>query len=100
MSGLTGGDWLLVGVPGEPTAPFTEYLRARSPAGPDRTLVIGYADEHTGYVLTAEDWLSGGYECSINIWGPREGEEIIITLVLERAREHADEVLGGQPKRW
>jgi neutral ceramidase len=32
-------------------------------------------------MLTAEDWLSGGYECSTNIWGPREGEQILEQLL-------------------
>jgi neutral ceramidase len=77
----SAGRWLLVGVPGEPTAPFSAYLRNRSPAGSDRTLILGYADEYTGYLLTAEDWLSGGYECSTNIWGPREGEQVLEALV-------------------
>lgn len=75
------GEWLLVGAPGEPTAPFAAYLRNRSPAGPERTLIVGYADEYTGYLLTAEDWLSGGYECSTNLWGPREGEQVLGALV-------------------
>lgn len=81
VSGLGGGDWLLLGIPGEPTAPYAHYLRSRSPAGPERTLLIGYTDEYTGYMLTAEDWLTGGYECSTNIWGPREGEQVLSGLL-------------------
>lgn len=81
VSGTPSGDYLLLAIPGEPTAPFAAYLRARSPAGPERTLLVGYADDHVGYVLTAEDWLTGGYEPSINIWGPLEGEEILDGLI-------------------
>jgi neutral ceramidase len=81
IAGLAGGDWLIIGVPGEPTAPFASYLRGRSPAGSERTLLIGYTDDYVGYMLTAEDWLSGGYECSTNIWGPREGEQVLEALV-------------------
>src|SRR5262249_14372083 len=77
FTGTDSGDWLMVTAPGEPTAPFASYLRGRSPAGPDKTLLIGYADDHIGYLLTAEDWLMGGYEPSINLWGPLEGEMII-----------------------
>ncbi|AKT37285.1 hypothetical protein [Chondromyces crocatus] len=84
LSGTPSGDWLILGIPGEPTAPFAHYLRSRSPAGPERTLLVGYADDHLGYLLTAEDWLSGGYEPSINIWGPLEGE-IVIDGLLEAA---------------
>lgn len=77
ISGLSSGDWMMLAMPGEATAPLAHYLRARSPYGPERTLLVGYADEHAGYLLTAEDWLAGGYECSTNLWGPREGEQIV-----------------------
>lgn len=80
----SGSPLLLLSVPGEPTAPFAAYLRNRSPAGPDRTLLLGYAQDHVGYVLTAEDWLAGGYEPSINIWGPLEGE-MVLDGILEGA---------------
>ncbi|MBT9556971.1 MAG: hypothetical protein IV100_13125 [Myxococcales bacterium] len=69
-----GGSTLLLTVPGEPMAPFAAYLRGQSPAGPERSLLVGYAQDHVGYVMTAEDWLAGGYEPSINVWGPLEGE--------------------------
>jgi neutral ceramidase len=85
IAGLSSGDWLVIGVPGEPTAPYAHYLRGRSPAGPERTLIIGYADEYSGYMLTAEDWLSAGYECSTNIWGPREGEQVLESLIAAAA---------------
>lgn len=81
LAGTPSGDYLFATIPGEPTAPLTAYLRNRSPAGPERTLVIGYAQDHIGYVLTAEDWLAGGYEPSINIWGPLEGEQVVEGIV-------------------
>jgi len=87
IAGLPSGDWLLLGIPGEPLAPFTSYLRGRSPAGRDHTLVLGYVD-HGGYMMTAEDWLAGGYETTINIWGPLEGEMVI------------DGVLGAAAIAW
>lgn len=77
VDGIPSGPFLLVSAPGEPTAPYAAYLRSRSPAGPDRTLLVGYGDDYVGYLLTAEDWLSGGYECSTNVWGPLEGEIVI-----------------------
>jgi neutral ceramidase len=85
LTGLSSGDWLMVTAPGEPTAPYAAYLRDQSPAGKDHTLLIGYSDDHAGYLLTAEDWLHGGYEPSINIWGPLEGE-IILQGVLAAAK--------------
>jgi len=77
ISGTPGGDYMALTMPGEAVAPFASYLRSRSPAGADKTLLIGYANDHVGYILTAEDWLAGGYEPSINIWGPLEGEMIL-----------------------
>jgi neutral ceramidase len=87
IAGLPSGDWLILGIPGEPLAPFTSYLRGRSPAGRDHTLVVGYVD-HGGYMMTAEDWLAGGYETTISIWGPLEGEMVI------------DGVLGAATIAW
>ncbi|UQA62972.1 neutral/alkaline non-lysosomal ceramidase N-terminal domain-containing protein [Polyangium aurulentum] len=85
ITGTPSGDWLMLTMPGEAVAPFASYLRGRSPAGADRTLLVGYGDDHVGYLLTGEDWLAGGYEPSINIWGPLEGE-IIIDGILEAAK--------------
>ncbi len=85
ISGTPGGDYLALTMPGEAVAPFASYLRAISPAGAEKTLLIGYANDHIGYLLTAEDWLAGGYEPSINIWGPLEGE-MVIGGILEAAK--------------
>lgn len=85
ISGTPGGDYLALTMPGEAVAPFASYLRSTSPAGAEKTLLIGYANDHIGYLLTAEDWLAGGYEPSINIWGPLEGE-MVIGGILEAAK--------------
>jgi neutral ceramidase len=77
-------DLLLVTLPGEPVSLLADALRAGSPAGPDRTFVVGYAQGHVGYLLQVEDWLAGGYEPSINIYGPLEGE-----WLMERALDVA-----------
>lgn len=37
-------------------------------------VVIGYAQEYTGYSLTETDWWQGGYEASGALWGPRQGD--------------------------
>lgn len=81
LRGTPSGDYLITTVPGEPTAPLVSYIRGRSPAGQNRTLILGYAQDHIGYVLTAEDWLAGGYEPSINLWGPLEGEQVVEGVV-------------------
>lgn len=77
LSALKIGDWSFLTAPGEPVTLWAQTLRERAPAGIDRTVVIGYSQDHMGYLLTPEDWLAQGYEPSINIWGPLEGEYII-----------------------
>ncbi|HUQ07403.1 MAG TPA: hypothetical protein VM261_33150 [Kofleriaceae bacterium] len=80
ISALRIDDWMLAFAPGEPLVLWAETLRARSPAAPEKTIVVGYAQGHVGYLLTADDWLRGGFEPSINLWGPLEGETILEQL--------------------
>ncbi len=74
LSALRLGDFVLGTIPGELTIMLADYIRAKSPVAEDKTIVLGYAQGHTGYCMTPEDWLLGGYEPSINSWGPLEGE--------------------------
>ncbi|MFW6049709.1 MAG: neutral/alkaline non-lysosomal ceramidase N-terminal domain-containing protein [Myxococcota bacterium] len=74
------GDYVLAGAPGETVTLWTDTLRAASPVDPDKTIVVGYANDNIGYLLTPEDWLAGGYEPSINMWGPLEGQYILERL--------------------
>jgi neutral ceramidase len=76
VSALRLGEHVFVTLPGEPLTLLADRVRALSPAPADRTVVVGYANSHMGYVLTAEDWLRAGYEPGLNFWGPLEGEHI------------------------
>ncbi len=69
--------------PGEPTTLWTQFLRHRANAehGLPRTVVVGYAMDHEGYLLTVDDWLLGGYEPSIVVWGPLAGEHLLERLL-------------------
>lgn len=84
VAALRIGAHLFVTLPGEPLTLLADRARALSPVAPENTVVIGYANGHVGYLLTADDWLRGGYEPNINFWGPLEGEYIV-----ERAMELA-----------
>ncbi len=89
--GTTTSDDVLMGFfPGETTAMYTEQFRrrAKTELGYDYTLPIGYSQDHEGYLLIPEDWLTGGYEIDINIWGPLQGEHIMEQLLVM-----ADELL-------
>ncbi len=82
--GTTVVDDVLFGFfPGETTATYTEQFRRRAAAqlGMQHTVPVGYAQDHQGYLLIPEDWLLGGYEASINIWGPLQGEHIMEGLL-------------------
>lgn len=84
VSALRINDHMFITLPGEPVTLLVDRMRAASPVGAANTAVIGYAQGHMGYLLHVEDWLRGGYEPSINLWGPLEGE-----YIAERALELA-----------
>lgn len=99
ISALRLGDWMIATAPGEPVVPWAAHVRASSSFPPERTIVLGYAQGHVGYILRPEDWLQGGFEPSINSWGPLEGELIaerlieLMALAASDARE--DAAAGG-----
>ena len=103
LSALRVNDHLFVTVPGEPVTLFADRVREGSPIEPDHTILIGFAQDHVGYVMTVEDWLLKGYEPSINVWGPLEGEYIgeqlvdLMPLAMSPARENAQD---GFATRW
>lgn len=72
-------DWYFSALPGEPLTLSADRIRELTSAQvpEDHHVVLGYAQDHQGYILTAEDWLSGGYEPSITFWGPLDGEQIL-----------------------
>jgi neutral ceramidase len=76
VSAIRLGDYVMSILPGEPLTLYADEIRAHSPMDADHTIVVGYANGHIGYLLTPEDWLQGGYEPSINLWGPLEGQYI------------------------
>jgi neutral ceramidase len=79
-SGAVADEELLIGFfPAEITAMFTEQWRrrAKDELGFERALAVGYAQDHEGYFLIPEDWLLGGYEPNINLWGPLQGEHVM-----------------------
>ncbi len=102
ISALRLGDYLVATVPGELSVMMADRIREDSPAGPGKTIALGYAQGHMGYFLTAEDWLQGGYEASINGWGPLEAEHIEEKLVelmpLALSDEREDGTEGGSDK--
>ncbi len=97
ISALRIGDWMLATLPGEPVTQLAAHLRTLSPMPEDHTIVVGYAQDHTGYLLRPEDWLRGGYEPTITFWGPLEAEYIteqsaaLMPLAMTPEREDGNE---------
>ncbi len=78
MAAARIGDLHLVTLPGEPvTEVGRRLLAAAAEEGAPDTLVLGYAMDHDGYILTEDDWLAGGYETTITFWGWRHGDYLI-----------------------
>jgi neutral ceramidase len=76
-------DIVIAFAPGEATTLWTQFLRHRAAAEKDvaELMVIGYAMDHEGYLLTVDDWLLAGYEPSITWWGPLQGEYLLEQLL-------------------
>ena len=56
--------------------PYYDFMRHSQDKKLLRYAMVRYAQDHGGYLLRPEDWLSGGYEPSISFWGPLEGEYV------------------------
>lgn len=86
--------------PGETTSMYAEQFRRRSKAelGFENAITVGYAQDHEGYLMIPEDWLVGGYEANINIWGPLQGEHIMEhALKIADSHLHTDEIERQDP---
>lgn len=72
-------DWFVGWFPGEVTGMYAEQWRRRASAelGVEHAMAVGYAQDHEGYLLIPEDWLVGGYEPNINLWGPLQAEHVM-----------------------
>ncbi len=70
-------------IPGEPATMLGRSYQKRmlDEYGVETSIVMGFAMDHEGYILSVEDWMRGGYEAQINVWGPLEGEYILERIV-------------------
>jgi neutral ceramidase len=95
ISALRIGEFVIGTLPGEVSVMLADLVREKSPAGPDKTIVVGYSQGHVGYMLRPEDWVLGGYEPSVTFWGPLEAEYIaekllgLMPLAISPIREDA-----------
>lgn len=78
LSLLQVEDVAFITLPGEPTAAVGAKAAATlAPLGAKTNLVLGYANEHYGYLLEQDDFLRGGYEPTVSPWGWRMGQYLI-----------------------
>jgi len=78
--GTRSTDDLLMGFfPGENTTFYSEGFRrsAMKKLGIRNAIPIGYSQDHEGYNLLVEDWLAGGYEPDISLFGPLQSEHVL-----------------------
>lgn len=80
----TTDDFFMGFFPGEVTSTYSEQFRRRAATelGFGHAMAVAYAQDHEGYLLIPEDWLQGGYEIDINVWGPLQGEHIMEQLLV------------------
>ncbi|MDF1562201.1 MAG: hypothetical protein P1V51_04110 [Deltaproteobacteria bacterium] len=78
MAAARIGDLHLITLPGEPLTEVGRRMLANAAEeGATDTLLLGYAMDHDGYILTEDDWLAGGYETTITLWGWRHGDYLL-----------------------
>lgn len=73
-------DLLLVGVPGEMASGLGKGLKSKAAelTGARHPLVAGLANEWVSYILSPEQYSSGGgYEASVSFYGPQLGPKVI-----------------------
>ena len=73
------GNLLIVGIPGEITAPLGMSIKSQASQTTDiRHVVIGgLANEWVSYILSAEEYNKGGYEASVSFYGQTLGQVIV-----------------------
>lgn len=72
------GDLAILTVPGEPSPAVGRALVDGAKAqGFAHAIPLGYSQDHDGYVLFADDWLSGGSETHITFWGWRYADYVV-----------------------
>lgn len=78
VTGLVIGKFLLLGVPGEPSAALGRRLQAAARrAGFPHCLVVSHANGWVGYILEADDYGRGGYEARLMFNGSGTADRIV-----------------------
>jgi neutral ceramidase len=82
INALRIGDWLVVGAPGELTAVIGEELKKELYAeGIKIPTIGGIANEWLSYITSPEQYKAGGYETSVNFYGPELGPVVSKAMI-------------------
>ena len=69
-------DLAIITLPGEPTYSLVQYARqlveGKTP-GITSLMVVGYSQDYFLYLTAPLDWMLGGYESQMSLWGPAGG---------------------------
>lgn len=71
------GDLGLITLPGEPTYSLVQYAREHTEGlipGMKKLMVVGYSQDYFLYLTAPLDWMLGGYEEEMSLWGPAGGQ--------------------------
>ncbi|MBA3545311.1 MAG: hypothetical protein H0T76_02395 [Nannocystis sp.] len=63
-------DFYMITLPGEPTASVIQYARESYEDRGVDGMIFGYSQDHLLYLTQPDDWLQGGYESEMSLWGP------------------------------
>ncbi len=82
------GDTWLMGLPGEAIMQIGLDLKARArKLGAKTPVVVGLADDHLMYFVTREEFPKGGYEVTMNMYGPAVEDTLIRAVLGDRLGE-------------
>jgi len=76
LSAFRINDLFFFTLPGEPHTDLSlETIEAvKEATGYENIVLVGYAQDHWGYLMKEYDWLLGGYEPTVSFWGPKQGQ--------------------------
>lgn len=69
-------------LPGEPHGDYAVEAaqKVSEITGFEDVVVVGYAQDHWGYLMKEYDWFLGGYEPTISAWGPKQADYMATQL--------------------
>lgn len=77
LSGIAFGNFVLLGVPGEPTGELARAIREQAQPLGLRVAVTSHVNGWIGYILSEPDYDRGGYEAQLSMHGSKTGTHLV-----------------------